>query len=152
MLFLSALTFALAVFLVVEVATSPQRRRYVALRRAASYGAVRRDSRQEVPKFKERVLLPAVDRLARLTLRANPKVSAEAVNARLMAAGLTARISTTQFLAVKAGAAIGGVVIGLLFGVATGPVTGVMFVPLLGVGGFLLPDTWLTHRIRARRE
>ncbi|HET8892781.1 MAG TPA: type II secretion system F family protein [Gaiellaceae bacterium] len=152
MLFLSGLTLALALFLVVEVATAPQRRRYVALRRASTYGAGRIDSRQEVPKFKERVLVPAIDRLASLTLLANPKVSAEVVHARVMAAGLTGRISTTQFLAVKAAGAIAGVVIGLLFGIAAGTVTEVLFVPLLGVGGFLLPDTWLTHRIRARRE
>ena len=152
MLFFSGLTLAFALFLVVEVATSPQRRRYVALRRAASYGAGRGDSRKEIPKFKERVLLPAVDRLAGLTLRANPKVSAEAVHARVLAAGLTGRISTPQFLAIKAGGAITGVVLGLLFGVAAGPVTAVMFVPLFGFGGFLLPDTWLTHRIRTRRE
>jgi len=152
MLFLAVLTFGFALFLVAEVATSPQRRRYVALKRAASYGSARLDSRSELPRFKERVLVPAIDRLAGLALRANPKASVEAIGAKLMAGGLTGRISTSQFLAVKAALALVGIVLALFFGLAAGPVAGLTFAPLLAACGFLVPDIVLTHRVRGRRE
>src|SRR5690242_13065795 len=101
MLLIVGLTFGLAVFLVGEVATSPQRRRQIALKRAAAYGARRRENDEEVVKFKDRVLVPAVERLARLALRVNPKTSVDSIGSRLIAAGLSTRVTTTQFLAVK---------------------------------------------------
>src|SRR2546421_9349148 len=111
MLLLAVVMLGLAAFLAGEVATSPQRRRHVALRRASSYGAARSEAGQEILRFRERVLVPSVDRLAALALRLNPKASAEAIGTRLLAAGLAARISTTQFLALKGSLAIGGAVI-----------------------------------------
>jgi tight adherence protein C len=152
MLLLVGLTFGLAVFLVGEVATSPQRRRQIALKRAAAYGARQRDNEQEVVRFKERVLVPAVDRLASLALRVNPKTSVDAIGARLIAAGLNTRISTAQFLAIKAGLAVVGVLVALGGGIALGAIFGVLFVPALGVGGFYAPEIFLSMRIRARRD
>src|SRR5436309_14823992 len=112
MLLLAISMLGLAVFLVGEVATAPQRRRHVALKRAAAYGK-RREAGPEVARFNDRVLAPSVERLAALALRLNPKVSAEAIGARLIAAGLGGRISAAQFLAVKAGLAIGGAAVAL---------------------------------------
>src|SRR6185437_15718889 len=110
MLLFAMLTLGLAVFLVGEVVTMPQRRRAIALKRAAAYGAIRHETGQEVERFKERVLVPAVERLAALALRINPKASADAIGSRLIASGLSSRISTAQFLAVKSGAALGGAI------------------------------------------
>jgi hypothetical protein len=78
MLLLATFMLGLAVFLVGEVATLPQRRRHVALKRAATYGHARREQEEEIVRFKERVLVPAVERLAALALRVNPKASADA--------------------------------------------------------------------------
>jgi len=150
---LAALMLGLAVFLVGEMATAPQRRRHVALRRAATYGAARMKAADpEIERFKDRVVGPAVERLASLALRLNPKASAEAVGARLIAAGVATRISTSQFLALKAGLALAGVVCALLYGATVSPVAAVAFVPLLGALGFMLPETILSLRIRDRRE
>jgi tight adherence protein C len=152
MLVLAALMLGFAVFLVGEVATSPQRRRHIALKRAAAYGARKRDDETEIPRFKERVLVPTVDRLASLTLRLNPKVSVDSISARLIAAGLATRISTTQFLAAKAACAVGGVLFGLLVVVVASPTMGIVLV-LVGAGaGFFLPEVFLSMRIKARRE
>jgi tight adherence protein C len=152
-LLLAALTLGLATFLVGEVATDPQRRRRTALKRAALYGLARRDGAPvEIPHFRERVVAPMVKRLAAITLRLNPKVSAEAIGTRLIAAGLSTRIAATQFLALKAALAIGGVLAGAAFGVSVSAVAGIMFVPALGALGFVLPDVILGNRIRARRE
>src|SRR3954451_3787902 len=108
MLLVAMLMLGLAVFLVGEVATAPQRRRSIALKRAATYGAVRREDDVEVARFKERVLVPAVERLSALALRVNPKASVDAIGSRLIAAGVGARFSLSQFLAIKSGVAIAG--------------------------------------------
>src|SRR3569833_3124021 len=152
MLLLAMLMLGLAVFLAGEVATLPQRRRSVALKRAATYGHARRVLVVVVARFKERVFLPAVERLAALALRINPKASADAIGARLSSAGLSARISPSQFLAVKSGAALGGVVVALLFGVTVGPVAGVLLVPVFAGVGFFAPETFLSMKIMSRRE
>ncbi|HEY2072703.1 MAG TPA: type II secretion system F family protein [Gaiellaceae bacterium] len=152
LLFLGILSLALAVFLATEVATAPQRRRQVALKRASTYGTRRGQTENALPRFRERVLAPAVDRLAALTLRLNPKASSDAVGTRLIASGLSARISTSQFLAVKAGLAVLGLIAGGAFGAALAPVASVFFAPLLAAVGFITPDWILTFRTRARRE
>ena len=152
LLALAFLPLALAVFLVGEVATAPQRRRSLALRRAASYGVRRAQPANVLPRFSERVVAPAVERLATLALRLNPKASVDAIGGRLIAAGVSQRISTSQFLALKSGLALGGVIAGAVFGAVLAPVAGVVFAPLLGVVGFIGPDLILTVRIKARRE
>jgi tight adherence protein C len=152
MLLIACLMLGLAVFLAGEVVTMPQRRRQVALRRAAGYGAIRREQEQEIARFKERVLIPAVERLASLALRINPKASAEAIGARLIGAGIASRISPSQFLAVKAAAAVAGGLVAILCGVAVGPVAGVILVPMLAGGGFFAPEAFLSMKIKQRRE
>ena len=153
MLLLAGLMLGLAVFLVSEVATSPQRRRHLSLKRAASYGARRREADEpEVQRFKERVLVPAVDRLASLALRVNPKTSVDSIGARLIAAGLASRVTTSQFLAVKAGLACGGAVLAFIGVLAAGSVSAVVLVPMFAGLGFFGPETFLSMRIKARRE
>jgi tight adherence protein C len=152
-LFAAVLALGFAVFLVGEVATAPQRRRHSALKRAASYGVARREGATvEVPRFRERVLAPGVKRLAAVALRLNPKASVDAISTRLIAAGLSTRITPTQFLALKGGLAIGGAFVALLLTVATRSVAGVVVVPLLGAVGFRAPDLVLAMRTKARRE
>jgi tight adherence protein C len=152
LLFVAILALGLAVFIAGEVATAPQRRRHLALKRASTYGARRTQPANTLPRFSERVVAPAVDRLASLALRINPKASADAIGTRLIAAGLSQRVSTSQFLAVKTGLGIAGILSGLAFGAAVAPVAGIFFVPILGALGFTIPDTVLGFRIRARRE
>jgi tight adherence protein C len=152
LLMLSALSIGFAVFLVGDVATLPQRRRELSLKRATAYGARKGTTETELPGFKERVLIPAIEQLASFALRLNPKASVDAIGARLIAAGLASRISATQFLAIKSAAAGAGIVVGLAGGAAVSPVAGLLLAPVLGGLGFVAPDTVLTMRIRARRE
>ena len=153
LLMLSALSIGFAVFLVGEVATLPQRRRELSLKRATAYGArSKRVSETELSAFKERFLIPAGEQLASFALRLNPKASVDAIGARLIAAGLTSRISTTQFLAIKTGAAGAGIVVVLAVAAAATPFAGLLLAPVFGGLGFIAPDTILTMRIKARRE
>jgi tight adherence protein C len=152
MLLFAMLTLGLAVFLVGEVVTMPQRRRAIALKRAAAYGSVRNEHEQEIVRFKERVLVPAVERLAALALRINPKASADAIGSRLIAAGLSSRITPAQFLAVKSGAALLGAVAAVVFGFTVAAIAGVVLAPVFAGFGFFAPETFLTLKIKQRRE
>jgi tight adherence protein C len=153
MLFPAALVLGIAVFLAGEVVTYPQRRRETSLRRASTYGRSRRDTRQqELAGFHERVLGPAVKRLAGATLKLNPKTSVDAIGSKLIAAGLASRWSTQQFLAFKTGLAIAGVAMAIMFGAVIGPLAGIMFVPMLAIVGFLMPDVVVTMSTRSRRD
>jgi tight adherence protein C len=152
LLFLALLLLAAAVFLAGEIATAPQRRHHLALRRAASYGARRSQPENALPRFSERVVAPAVEHLAALALRLNRKASADAIGSRLIAAGLAQRISTSQFLAFKTGLGLFGLLLGVAFGATLAPVAGIFLAPILAAVGFIAPDTILTFRTRARRE
>jgi tight adherence protein C len=142
-----------AVYFVAELATAPARQQELAVRRAARYGRSRaRVDAQQLLRFRERVLTPAIHRLAAVTLRLNPKSNAEAIGSRLHASGLSTRFTVTQFLALKAGLAFAGAILIVVFGAATSPVAGFLLAPLAGVSGFIFPDALMTMRVRARRE
>ncbi|HXR11321.1 MAG TPA: hypothetical protein VN770_03425, partial [Gaiellaceae bacterium] len=132
LLALAVLAFGFGAFLAVEVASEPSRRHHLALRRASAYGKRQRETPTvETLKFSERVLAPAVRRLAAVSLRLNPRVSVEAIGSRLLAAGVGGRVTPTQFLALKAGLGIGGIAMGIALGAVGSPVVAVMLVPLL---------------------
>lgn len=150
LLFIAVVMLGCAGFLVAEVATVPQRRREIALRRARHYGKARTQVVPELPPFRERVLAPLVGRLAALALRINPRISDEAIGTRLIAAGVAAKISVPQFLALKAALALGGVVGGAALGIALGG-AGILLIPI-GAAGFFFPDLLIGSRIRVRRE
>jgi len=154
MLVLATLVFGLSIYLVGEFATSPQRRRSAALKRAAVYGVAQRSATPgtEVPKFRERVVAPAIARLAALALRLNPKASVDAIAVRLRSAGLSGRFSPASFLALKAALALAGIFFALTVAVATKPSTGLLLAPVLAGVGFIGPETLLSNKIRARRE
>jgi tight adherence protein C len=153
-LFFSIVMLGGAAFLVGEVATYPARQKERSLKRAAEYGHAKiRATDLERLRFRERVLAPAATRLAAIPLKLSPRTSVESVQAKLMAAGLSQRISPQAFLAIKGGALVGGLVLGFLLPVLFGSVTGAIFmIPAFGLMGFLGCDSFLTMRIRARRE
>jgi tight adherence protein C len=152
LLLVAFLALGVAVFIVGEVATAPNRHRHVALKRAVVYGRVRVEPLQEVERFRERVIGPLVNRLAAVALRVNPKASAKTIGARLIAAGVAPRVSTSQFLALKTSLALSGLALALASGLALGPAAGFLLAPVLGGLGFLCPDALLSVRVRGRRE
>src|SRR6186997_1593123 len=106
-----------AVFLIGEAATLPARERHGSIRRAANYGKSRRPSSgRPEQSFGDRVVEPMKMGLAQGVLKVNPRMTVDAVSARLMGAGLGRVISPTTFLASKAAAAIGGLVGGVVVG------------------------------------
>jgi tight adherence protein C len=147
------ITLGLAVYLLGEVATYPARQQALSVRRASGYGRARMVGATTAQlKFRERVLVPSVARLASMALRLNPKATVEAISTRLNAAGLSSRISPTQFLAAKGALAIAAALFAISVGIINAPVFGIVFAPLLAGVGFFVPDAALTLRTRARRE
>ncbi|HZR96684.1 MAG TPA: type II secretion system F family protein [Gaiellaceae bacterium] len=152
--FLVAMCFlGLAAYLAADAASLPARQEQLAIRRAARYGRARtRGPAVARPHFRERVLVPAINRLAAMTLRLSPKAKVDAIQSRLLAAGLAPRLTPTQFLAVKSGLAIVGGFLALLLGISTSPAAAFLLVPMAAAIGFLAPDSVLTMRVRSRRE
>jgi tight adherence protein C len=153
LLVIAVLFVAAAAFAFSEAATYPARLKERSIRRASDYGRVRVPKRaDESLRFHERVLAPASHRLAAIPLRLNPKTSVEVIGTRLLAAGLAQKITPATFLAIKGGATIGGVFLGLIVA-AVGPgASAVLVLPLFALAGFKGPDLILSSRIRSRRD
>jgi tight adherence protein C len=153
MLFFGPLFFALAVFLIGEVATAPSQQRHDAVKRAATYGRVRLLSGTERLHFRERVLTPAAQSIARGVLRLSPKTSTEAIGLKLMAAGMSRTFTTQSFLTMKGILAAGGFLVGMMFGgIAAGFGGGFFFALVLAAAGFFAPDFFVSTRVRSRRD
>jgi tight adherence protein C len=152
MLFFALVFLAAAAYFVGEVATQPARDRRHSLRRASEYGRIQVRGAQRA-HFRERIVLPMMDRLAALALKMTPRVTAETINARLLAAGLAPKINVQGFLAAKGAAMCGGALFGFMFGgAAAGFVGGLVFALILGALGFVLPGMLVSARTRKRRE
>jgi tight adherence protein C len=153
LIFLGLACLAAAAYLIGQAATEPARERQTALRRARDYGAIASLLGQRQQPFHDRVLVPLGDRLARMVLKVHPKTTVEGVNARLLSAGLGRRISASTFLALKGAFAIGGLVLGALFGGAVTGAAGVLLFALaLGGFGFITPDFVVSAKARRRKE
>jgi tight adherence protein C len=61
-------------------------------------------------------------------------------------------VSTSGFLAIKGGALVAGVFVGLSVGAVGALSVAVLVMPVLGAVGFIAPDWILTMKMRARRE
>src|SRR4051812_34091598 len=150
LLALSLACLAGAVYLLGEVATAPARQRSTSVRRAANYGRVRLAS-DVAPRFRERVVTPLLARTAGLVLRLNPKTTVEGVAGKLLAAGLSQRITPSNFLAGKGLVAGAGAFLGLVLGATVGSV-GFLLAIVLAILGFIAPDFAVAARARSRRE
>jgi tight adherence protein C len=152
-LFLAIASLAGAVFLIGEAATLPARERHGSIRRAATYGRSRRPaSGRSEETFGARVVDPMKMGLAHGVLKVSPRLTVEAVSARLMGAGLGRVLSPTTFLAAKAAAAIGGVVGGLILGGMVGGAFPVLFAVVFALIGFMAPDIFVSFKARSRRD
>ena len=154
LLVLATVLLAGAAYLTGEAVTSAGRERHRAIRRAATYGRTRTAGPGlERLRFHERVVAPAIVSLSSLVLRLNPRLTVDAVAAKLLAAGMAGSITPTAFLAAKGAGAIGGGFLGLVLGTAAGqPARAPLFAIFLGVIGFIAPGFVISMKGRRRRE
>jgi tight adherence protein C len=154
LLLLAVTMLAAAAYFAGEVVTQPSQERRRAVKRAADYGAIRGAvTGLERLRFHERVIAPAAASLARIVLRLSPRLTIEAISARLLEAGLGRKVSPTTFLATKGVATLMGGFFGLVLGGSAGGATLGFFLALLfAVGGFIAPGFVVGMRTRKRRD
>src|ERR1700750_324435 len=87
LLIIAVATVGFAAYYVAEVATAPMRTRRNLVHRAANYGREKIVG-QEMPKFRERVMIPLTTQGAKVMFKVTPKASTETVARKLMAAGM----------------------------------------------------------------
>jgi tight adherence protein C len=142
-----------AVFLLGEAATYPTKLRTRSLKRATNYGRVRIPrSERELLRFRERVLLPLVGKLGAIPLKLSPKTNIDGIQSKLVAAGLSQRLSVNGFLSIKGATTVGGAILGVVAAAAGGGASGVLLLPALAALGFMGPDFALNFKIRSRRD
>jgi tight adherence protein C len=151
LIFLGLLCLAGAAYLVGEVATASARERSVSVRRATNYGRFHSAYGQQEQPFRDRVVGPMRDKLASAVLKLHPKTTVDGVAAKLLSAGMP-RVSPISFLAAKAALALGGLVLGLVFGAIAGAAGAFVFALALAGVGFLAPDFAVGSRARRRKE
>jgi tight adherence protein C len=142
-----------AAYLLGDAVTLPARQRRSSVQRASTYGQVRPARTVQQLPFRQRVLAPMGDRLARWTLKLHPRTTTDGVSAKLLAAGLGRKISPTTFLALKSAFALGGVLFGALVGGAAVGAGGVIFFAIVvGAVGFIAPDFVVSNKARSRKD
>jgi tight adherence protein C len=152
-MFVGLVCLAISAYFVGDAVTMPARERRTSVRRAAQYGDFKPALSQAQRPFRERVVVPLGDRLAKWTLKLHPKTTVEGVSTRLLAAGLGRTISPTTFLALKSALALGGLFLGAVFGGAAIGAGGVIFFAIaLGGVGFIAPDFAVSAKARSRKD
>ena len=152
-LFLAVLFVGGAAFMLGEVATYPTRLKARSIKRATEYGRTRIPrNEQELIRFRERVIAPMAVKLAKIPLKLTPNASAEAMSSKIVAAGLTQRLTVANFLAIKGGGLVVGVVLGIVTAALTSLTSIVVLAPVFAVLGMIAPDWVLSFKIRSRRD
>jgi len=149
MLLIAAIaTIGFAAYYLAELATAPTRNRRNLVHRAANYGREKLTG-NELPKFRERVMMPITAHVAKLMFKVNPKASSESVAKKLMAAGLR-NSSPNGFIASQGIFAVAAGFFGLLLFGAAKPAMAPFFAIGMGVLGFMGPSFVLNSRVRSR--
>jgi tight adherence protein C len=149
LLVIAIATVGFAAYFLAEVATAPMRTRRNLVHRAANYGR-EKIAGKEMPKLRERVMLPLTTQVARVMLKVNPKASSNSVARKLMAAGMR-NTSPNGFIASQGIFALLAAFLGLVVFGAAKPAAAPLFAALMGVLGFMGPGFVLGARVRARQ-
>src|SRR5262249_8776235 len=104
----------------------------------------------------ERLIRPLFGGLTRFMARLAPSSRLEAMQKRIIQAGLTGRVQASDLLGMKGLATIAGIVFGFGVAVRLFPGSGTFgllaCVIIAGAAGYYLPDLWLAGRVTQRRE
>jgi tight adherence protein C len=148
LLIVAIATVGFAAYYVAELASAPTRNRRNLVHRAANYGR-EKITGNELPKFRERVMVPVTAHVAKLMFKVNPKASSEAVAKKLMAAGMR-NSSPNGFIASQGIFALAAGFFGLLLFGAAKPAMAPFFGIGMAVLGFMGPTFVLNSRVRSR--
>jgi len=150
-LVLGVLMCGSAAALVVEDLLHGRTRRRATLRRAKIYASSDVPSPPPPVTVRRADLVEAiVPALSRITLKLSPRTRLDDLQLRLAAAGLGAKITPQQFLALKTILGLVGIVLGFTVGgVSAG---GLVLALVLLAGSRVVPDVALGHLARSRAE
>jgi tight adherence protein C len=149
LLIVAVVMVGFAAYYLAELATAPMRTRRNLVHRAANYGR-EKVAGKEMPKFRERVMIPLTTQVAKVMFKVNPKASTETVAKKLMAAGLR-NASPNGFIASQGIFALALGFVGLLVFGAIKPSAAPIFALGMGVLGFMGPSFVLNSKVRARQ-
>jgi tight adherence protein C len=148
LLILAVAMVGFAAYYLAEVATAPMRTRRNLVHRAANYGREKAGGK-ELPKFRERVMIPLTTQVAKVMFKVNPKASSDSVAKKLMAAGMR-NTSPNGFIASQGIFAVALGFFGLVLFGAAKPAMAPMFALGMGVLGFMAPGFVLNSKVRSR--
>jgi tight adherence protein C len=149
LLMLAVAMVGFAAYYLAELATAPMRTRRNLVHRAANYGREKAGGK-ELPKFKERVMVPLTTQVAKIMFKVNPKASTDSVAKKLMAAGLRNK-SANGFIASQGIFAVVLGFVGLVLLGAAKPAMAPFFALGMGVLGFMAPNFILNSKVRSRQ-
>jgi len=150
LLILAVAMVGFAAYYLAELATAPMRTRRNLVHRAANYGR-EKVAGKEMPKFRERVMVPLTTQVAKVMFKVNPKASTEGVAKKLMAAGMR-NASPNGFIASQGIFAVVMGFVGLLLFGALKPSAAPIFALGMGVLGFMGPSFVLNSKVRSRQS
>src|SRR4051812_36567858 len=104
--------------------------------------------------FSERVLKPMIKKWSLALGSRSPAASTEKVRLKLAQAGNPSGMGPVEFIGLRFLLAIGlcGGAFFLFILSSQNPMTAILFGPLLGIFGFLLPGIWIDRKIKSRRK
>jgi tight adherence protein C len=150
---IALVAFGLA-YVVLDTLTIRQKQTAVSLDRARNYGDRGFRESDLARTLGARVIAPSIRRLTRIGTRLPGAASPDELRRRLSAAGLDAKLTPANYLALKAALIFGTVLVGL-FVAFTGVLPSALGL-LIGLGGgavmFIAPDYYLKIRTRRRLE
>jgi tight adherence protein C len=148
LLILAACLLGAAIFIVFGAVSPTARRGKTAARIVNSWAGDQVTSARRVPRVNPLKPIEAVV-LYRLTSSA----TRDRLHDRLAAAGIGASITPGDFVLIRLGLVVAGVLCGALVGNALGTsTTAVLVIAMFGVAAYVLPGAMLDHRARSRRD
>mgnify|MGYP002779106158 CR=1 FL=1 len=104
--------------------------------------------------FRDRVVVPAVLRLARYLSRFTPRSNLDTLRQNLVEAGSPSKLGVAEFMGMRLVLSLGcGGLIFLLFAVSSSSVRNLIFFPIVVAGiGYMIPGIWLSRKIKERKK
>ena len=149
---LGIVLFFASVYMLLSGLTVQQREIAVSVRKARRYGTRNQREIETRRSVNDRLLGPASERLAGITMRLTPKTNPEQVATKLLQAGLARTLTPQAYMALKAGTAGLFILLGLLVTAGGGGTLGLVLAFGGSALGFIAPEFILNQRIRGRRD
>ena len=154
LLIFAIVIFAAAVYMVLDAVTVRQKQIAGSLARARRYGGPAVRESELTRDVTNRLIAPAVRRLAHFATKLPMTQSPDDIRRRLISAGLGHRLTPTNFLAIKGAAVAGSAFLGVvLASIGLLPIGSGLLFGIIGAAiAFIAPDFVVGRMVRSRRQ